>query len=45
MGTLVYPLRVGENGVFVEANVTSILLFLFGEAMYVRMYICKNTLD
>ena len=33
MGTLVYSLRVGENGVFVEADVTSILLFLFGKAM------------
>ena len=45
MGTLVYPLSVDENGVFVEADVTSVLLFSFGKAMYVCMHICKNTLD
>lgn len=45
MGTLVYPLSVGENSVFVKADVTSVLPFLFGKAVYVCMYVCKNTLD
>ena len=39
------PLSVGENSVYVEADVTSVLLFSFGKAMYVCMHIYKNTLD